>query len=301
MMFKNKRGFTLTELAIVIGVAGSVIAGVWIAAVHVSLSSKVNQASNEIRYIVSKIQSANLTNPNFLHTIVADGGCSVSYKVCPASTCVATIPITTNFSGCPSSPPCGAQCYDPSVGCTSGLTPPTGGGGQTLTTILAAAGIFPQEMISGTAAAPVVHTPWYSSVGIAVSTPSTNECSLASYGSAVAAAQATAAANAAASGTTQTITVHASNAGAVYAFQSNFFLYYYSIPKEACTQLITLNALEWIKEGLIYVRVASNYGSPTSRAPLLSDFAPANIAFWCSAAGTPKVDLTLKFYTNEGG
>ncbi|MDE2029768.1 MAG: prepilin-type N-terminal cleavage/methylation domain-containing protein, partial [Alphaproteobacteria bacterium] len=42
------RGFTLTEIAIVLGIIGAIIGGIWVAASRVSGSQKIQKATTQI-------------------------------------------------------------------------------------------------------------------------------------------------------------------------------------------------------------------------------------------------------------
>ncbi len=71
-------GFTLTEMAIVIGVIGFVLGGIWSAASAVYEKNRINQGFLELKTIFSEVESIyananfNLTgNPNFTPTLIA--------------------------------------------------------------------------------------------------------------------------------------------------------------------------------------------------------------------------------------
>lgn len=56
MTKKMKRGFTLTEIAIVLGIMGLILGAIWAAAAAVYGSQRINNASNEIAQIVQSVR-----------------------------------------------------------------------------------------------------------------------------------------------------------------------------------------------------------------------------------------------------
>ncbi len=59
------RGFTLTELAIVLGVIGTMLGGIWLAAGAVNSNMKTNQAITELQAITQNIRAMNGSRQNF--------------------------------------------------------------------------------------------------------------------------------------------------------------------------------------------------------------------------------------------
>ncbi|MDR3450719.1 MAG: type II secretion system protein [Alphaproteobacteria bacterium] len=51
------RGFTLTELAIVLGIMGTIIGAIWVAAGHVNATNRVQKASGQVMQIVAGYRS----------------------------------------------------------------------------------------------------------------------------------------------------------------------------------------------------------------------------------------------------
>ena len=64
----KQSGFTLTELAIVLGVIGIVLASIWSASAMVSKKMKVNHAIQELQTIVSNIRSIYVGGSHFSQT-----------------------------------------------------------------------------------------------------------------------------------------------------------------------------------------------------------------------------------------
>ncbi len=67
MTKKMKRGFTLTEIAIVLGIMGLILGAIWAAAAAVYGSQRMNNASNQIAQIVQSVRkvysTANTISP----------------------------------------------------------------------------------------------------------------------------------------------------------------------------------------------------------------------------------------------
>jgi prepilin-type N-terminal cleavage/methylation domain-containing protein len=53
----SRRGFTLTEIAVVLGIVGLILGAIWTAAAHVYQQKKVNQEVEEIQDIVQAVRS----------------------------------------------------------------------------------------------------------------------------------------------------------------------------------------------------------------------------------------------------
>ena len=53
----RKRGFTLTEIAIVLGIIGTILGTIWVAASNVSTNQKVSKATSELLTISQNIQN----------------------------------------------------------------------------------------------------------------------------------------------------------------------------------------------------------------------------------------------------
>ncbi len=54
---KQRRGFTLTEIAIVLGIVGMILGAIWVAQGQVSNSQKTAKAAGELLQIVSNYQT----------------------------------------------------------------------------------------------------------------------------------------------------------------------------------------------------------------------------------------------------
>ncbi len=61
---RAKRGFTLTEIAIVLGIMGTILGAIWVAASRTSQSNKTNKLVTEILSIQSSIRSAYVSRAN---------------------------------------------------------------------------------------------------------------------------------------------------------------------------------------------------------------------------------------------
>jgi len=59
----RERGFTLTEMAIVLGIIGTILSAIWVAGSRVSAGNKVQQASAETMQILSGYQSLYVSHP----------------------------------------------------------------------------------------------------------------------------------------------------------------------------------------------------------------------------------------------
>lgn len=214
-------GFTLVELAVVIGIIGTIISSIWLATSAVRQKSNTTKAATEIGYIVNRVQSIAAINLATLY-VAHDGGCSGGVSV-----------ITGNSL-------------------TSNTT----------------AGIFPQEMISGTAAAPVVSSPWGSGdVGLIVNAQS-NSCTVSSGSNS-------------APSSSDTVT-----------YSGTFALTYLDMPVSACEQILLSKGIGFSNIGLSKVCIDSansnNCGqsitlTPSTAATNLSE-AAVNSA--CTLGGT---------------
>ncbi|GEM_PF-483400 len=63
--FRKARGFTLTEVAIVMGVVGLILGGIWIAAAAVYTNHRVNTAYTQVMKISQGIRALMATKPQF--------------------------------------------------------------------------------------------------------------------------------------------------------------------------------------------------------------------------------------------
>jgi type II secretory pathway pseudopilin PulG len=294
-IFIRRRAFTLTELAIVIGISGAALGGIWAAWGHASQSKKVTQAGSEIRFIVTKIHSLSYNNPKLFSSNPPDPGCTVKFTVCPPSSCALDIPIMPPAPTCPAGPPCGVGCHDPSAGCIGGISHSSGTTDADASNA-AMAGIFPSEMISGTA--PVVSSPWGNGdVSLNVSVGS-NECVLPSYLAALTGLSGEDAITTAQAATPTPHTVInnidlGNNAGAIITFGSKFTLTYAAMPVAACVQILSTYSSELVSMGLTSLSVGSyGFTTPTVASTVMT---LPNIVGWCSGPGTGHVPLALTF------
>lgn len=237
---KSRSGFTLTELAIVLGVVGAIIAGIWVAASAVRQKNATTEAAREIGYIVNRIQSIAAINITNLY-VAKDAGCSGGVSVISGNS------LTANTT----------------------------------------AGVFPQEMISGTDAAPIISSPWgQGDVNLVINAQS-NSCSINS-------------------GNTGPGSPGYHPATVTYA--GTFTLTYLSMPVSACEQILLSKGAGFANMGLTAVCVASQNSTtcsqtisltPTNAVTQLSESA-VNAA--CTLDGTltsssSPVSLQLLFLT----
>lgn len=175
----RQHAFTLTEIAIVIGVMGAVLGAIWVAYTYENQNRKVQQAMTEIRYIVSAVQQKYNANPNFLtvqspspcyNTVIAcpgkpacQGGpaCTAAAPTCQGGPCAAVVGPQRYVAGS-----CPAGCSVP-PNCYGGTYSETGTGiflASQMTANLIQSGIIPSEMISTKKSAgnvvPVITSPW---------------------------------------------------------------------------------------------------------------------------------------------
>lgn len=61
MMPRDKRGFTLTEAAIVLGIVGLILGAIWVAAAAVYNNLRVSTTSNQLLQIVQSVRSMHAT------------------------------------------------------------------------------------------------------------------------------------------------------------------------------------------------------------------------------------------------
>jgi len=290
IQIKTERlAFTLTELAVVLGVIGIVVSGIWVAYAQVSEAQKVEKAGQEIRYIISKTRALVQNNAAVLNVRV-DPGCTVGSQLCSAS-CVAPSPFPIGFTGCApaTGPGCAAPCADPNPLCVNGAkTGPSSNTTAGVAAQIASAGIFPAEMVSGAPGAYVVSSPWGRADVAFNMALSSNSC--AAGGGANGAA-----ANAAFAGLLpgQSITINAVPA-TTYTFGQTFTLIYgnprVTVPVASCIKLLHKNTAELLAAGLRTLRVGG-FGTNAPAAKMNLD----NITGWCQGPGTGKVTITMTF------
>lgn len=112
----DRRGFTLTEIAIVLGIAGILIAAIWIAASPVNRNSQVNQALDELRTITN--------NMTTMYTNRLPAACGVGNDITDSAVKTNVIPSPYVFTGLPCD-----QANQPWHLAGGGLTIGLGGGG----------------------------------------------------------------------------------------------------------------------------------------------------------------------------
>lgn len=71
-LFHRRRGFTLSEFAIVLGITGMILAGIWQAASYAYLNLRVNKTVQQLATIVSNTRAlyglnGNMVQPNFTY------------------------------------------------------------------------------------------------------------------------------------------------------------------------------------------------------------------------------------------
>lgn len=64
-MNRERRGFTLTEAAIVLGIVGLILGAIWVAAAAVYNNMRTNTAQRQLLTIVQNIRSVHATQPTF--------------------------------------------------------------------------------------------------------------------------------------------------------------------------------------------------------------------------------------------
>ncbi len=100
---KNRGAFTLTELAIVMGVIGTIIGAIWLAASNTNEARKENDAVNEVQQVIMNMDTLMMGQ-----TLSQGGGANITSAMLAA----AVIPSNYGSSGNPS--PCTAA-----NGCTA--------------------------------------------------------------------------------------------------------------------------------------------------------------------------------------
>lgn len=288
-----RRGLNLTEMAIVLGVIGSLIAGIWGAYAHVSQNKKVMQAASQIRFIVTKIHSLATTNPGAINVKTADPGCTVGYDDCSLFTphCIPPTPTPFGFTGCGAAPACAGWPGCVNATCTPHYLGPSSGATDNVSSSIVPGGFYPSEMVSGTGPY-VISSPWRTGtvaapeVSITLS-ENTDDCSLGANAALVAAFKAGLPTN---TYTPPTLVPGLNDAGATYTFSGTFVLKYNTVPVAACIQLLTVMASELQNMGITALTV-KGYG----KSPLAGNMTPPNIVQWCTGSGLPNVDITMTF------
>jgi len=94
----SRRGFTLTEIAIVLGIVGLILGAIWTAAAHVYQQKKVNQEVQDIQDIVQSVRSLYATRGvigavECMNTLLVNSGSLPSNIVTPgpAGVCGAAV------------------------------------------------------------------------------------------------------------------------------------------------------------------------------------------------------------------
>ena len=196
---RNYRGFTLLELAIVIGVVGTIVGAIWLAASAVHQKNATTRAASEIGYITNRLQSLVAINPSALY-VAKDSGCSGGVSIVTGSS------LNSNVTG----------------------------------------GLFPQEMISGTDAAPVISSPWgQGDVGLVINAVS-NSCAV--------------------NGGASTGPGAPGYVPASVSYSNNFSLTYLSMPVSACEQLLLSKGIGFAKAGLTQVCVGARGSNACTRS-----------------------------------
>jgi len=104
MTKKMKRGFTLTEIAIVLGIMGLILGAIWAAAAAVYGSQRMNNASNQVAQIVQSVRkvysTANAIDPvstNITGDLVLAGQVPTAMMRASPFTYAAAGDIATNY------------------------------------------------------------------------------------------------------------------------------------------------------------------------------------------------------------
>ena len=87
----NKKGFTLTELAIVLGVIGVVLGGIWAAASASFNSQKVDKAQQELITIVNNVRALYANRQGFAQGAMAANATVAAQKASAAALTLAMI------------------------------------------------------------------------------------------------------------------------------------------------------------------------------------------------------------------
>ncbi|HUY67915.1 MAG TPA: prepilin-type N-terminal cleavage/methylation domain-containing protein, partial [Alphaproteobacteria bacterium] len=82
----RRRGFTLTEVAIVLGIVGIILGAIWAAAAKVYANNKVAQADTEIMDIVQGIRATYGNQPSFPSGTQVLTGYAVTSGIIPSNT-----------------------------------------------------------------------------------------------------------------------------------------------------------------------------------------------------------------------
>lgn len=277
--FLNRRAFTLTEIAIVIGVAGTILGGIWVAYGQVSQNKKVNKTVEEIRFIVNKIHSLSAINGNVLNVGATDGGCWGNPN--PAPTVDRCNPLGAT-APCGPPPACLNCVLVPGNPTPPPYSTPTVSMGDP-TCVAAISGIFPSEMLSGPPACPttpVVSSPWGVGDVILSALAVSDACTVNNV----------AAGGAVVPGTPGYVTP-------TISYQGVFIINFTKLPVAACIKILTSSANELANMEITKLTVGG-YGSHfVSVADAQAKITPDAVRYWCTAPGTSTVSLNLNFPT----
>jgi type II secretory pathway pseudopilin PulG len=271
---KKAHAFTLTEMAIVIGIMGLILGGVWVAYGQVSQNKRVEKTLEQLRFTITKIQALYYTNANVLNTGVTDLGCvgvPVPAPVLPACNSFGQTVVCGPPSGPTPCAPCSAAAYNPGNPAPAPYS--YASFSDNATCAAAAAGIFPSEMVSGAAACPTVSSPWARADVTLSMTAGSNACAGVPPGGS-----------------------KAPNPLDKITYGGTFTIAYAAIPVDACAKILMSDWGELVALGLSTFKINANFGTGGLTpviAPLL--MTPANISYWCSAPGTPTVSMAYTF------
>lgn len=289
---RRTAAFSLTEMTIVLGIAGAITSGIWMAYTQVSQAQKVEKASQEIRFIVNKVRALTQINPGAL-SLRVDPGCTVRSRLC-STNCVPPSPFPIGFAGCTptTGPGCVAPCTDPAPGCVDGtLVGPSDSTTVGAAAQIATSGIFPSEMVAGDPVAGfTVSSPWGNDDVKFNMSVNTDSC--AAGGGANAAAALAAFAGLLPGQSFTANAVPATN----FVYTGSFNLIYgnptATVPVSGCVRMLNKISRELIALGITSLRIG-NFGPPNP--PTAAVMTLPNISGWCSGPGTANVTITMTF------
>jgi len=239
-----RRAFTLTEIAIVLGIIGVIVGAIWWGAYNVMQQRQVAQFGREIDTIVAKVDALYAANPGiftFNHTCTCSNGGALGAGGVPA-VCGWPLGAQTNVGWY-----CTAGAGGPVTSCMNPgavLVPPSPPvvGSNDITRALVDNSVVPSEMLAG-----YNFTPWW------------DGCANGSY--TIPAIQSPWGGKPISSGNYLCMSYGTGFSGAFCLVNNDNFNIAYSgaITQSACTNLMMQNMTSWVRMGLFQVRAGNPY------------------------------------------
>ena len=285
---RNRRrfAFTLTEIAIVLGVTGTVLSGIWYGASSVYEARKTAQAIDEIRFVIDKVHDLEIVNPSVL-TVKDDPGCTVGSRLCPPPYCVGPPVGPPPATVCGAAPAClvvsgPGPCTLTGVSCVTGSETLSNTENTNLDVAGGtAAGLFPAEMVSPTGA---VSSPWGSGDVTLSITQTTNGCA----NNPGLTASVFAGLSPGMSVNIQAMGGYVPPTNGSFTTPTSVTLAITDVPLAACIRLTSTFGAELLNMGMqkYCINAGCSYGDTSLTPAKSADFNLNNAKYWCGSGAT---------------